>query len=84
MTRFAAAYTCVGVITAMRAAWGMWKVRGWVAGDVDPRGHGIVYVGMLVSSVAMGVCWWLYWPAMLASYFAWKHRQRNEDEGEEP
>lgn len=82
MRLFWALYAAVAVLTAARAAYGMYRVRGVILSSFRPDAAGIAYVAMFIMSLAMGICWFLYWPALGAVVLLRLLEEDEENDGD--
>ncbi len=64
MKPFWVLYAVIAVLTAVRAGYGMYVVRDRLLHVYPSDAKGIAYLAMFVSALAMGLCWFLYWPAL--------------------
>lgn len=73
-------YACVAFLTSLRAAYGMHQVKDRFLRESREGAEGIFYVTMFVSAVAMGLCWFLYWPALGAVALSDRVREEVDDD----
>jgi hypothetical protein len=72
-------YACVAFLTWLRAAYGMHKVKDRFDRDTPPGYEGVVYISIFVMSLAMGICWFLYWP-MLGAAAMFDAKKKDDDD----
>lgn len=73
-------YACVALLTWLRAAYGMYQVKDRYLDHTPPGYEGVVYLSIFVMSLAMGICWFLYWPMLGAVMLFDRYKEEFEEQ----
>ena len=83
MSPFWIFYGCVAFVTWLRAAYGMYQVKDRYLDHTPPGYEGVVYLSIFVMSLAMGICWFLYWPMLGSVMLFDRYKEESEEETED-